>query len=544
MAATELVSDASSETQLTASPLTNDQLAASSVASDAHDPTQDDSACLEVQKQEQPPTPAQDIQSHQEIQKDCEVILDANSTPQACQQIEIVSEEPSSLESPLPQIDAVWSIGQEHSYEQRPDKCKERADASDEAEEASQLAEQKQPYSNNSFECDKENHTCTTEKQHTPSLLHSENLVQESVQTSKVQVPQILKIQTKASKKYFIQDGADPSGKRPKLHDTKTPMTVRKTYKTTQVLKLQSSHGISQSKLNSCLIDHNLKPLQIQHNLENKKSQSNTVLQLDTLGLKFQDDITGAIQYPIRSDPSPCLLKKTSCRGNGDQFIIKEVPTGYPKADEEVDTEAVYLDIDANPSIEPNFNGSSQIVETEDAGTDENISSMLDNCNLQSLSMDQYLPDFSDLPQFPNIPLDAEDDTCTEPLHLTPSIPHSVLNYDWQQCYTSCYSYTSHASPSITNQPQVAMETIPNPTSLSQFINGNLQKGGRGHVNSPSTASTAGMDAVVSAGVGGVITAQFTSSGESTHALTQLNTATMMTSASSTATIKTEDQVS
>ena len=543
MAAAEFVSDASSEIQLTATPLTSDQSAASYAASpETHNPTRDDHAYEAVVKREQPPTSAQDTQPQLEIHKDCDVILDASSAPQACQQIEIASEEPASFEPSLPQIDAVWSIGLEHSYEHRPEKCKERAGSPDKADEAFQLAEHKETNSNNSSECDKENCTHSIEIHHTLRLSHSDNQVQESVPTATVQAPQILKIQTKASKKYFIQDGADPSGKRPRyltLHDTKTQATVRKAHKATQALKLPSSHGIPQPSLSSCLIDHNLKPLQIQHNLENKKSQSKAVLRLETLGLKYEDDITETIQYPIKADPSPCLLKKPSRRGNGDRFILKEIPAGYLHADDEVGSDAVYHSTDASPSTCLDFNNTSQLVEMEDAGAEENVNSMLDN-SLQSLSMDQYLPDFSDLPQFPNIPLDAEDDMCPEPQYLTPSIPHSVLSYDWQQNYASCCGYTSHATPSIITQPQIAVATIPNPTSLSKFV--------EGRVNSPCKVR-ADVDAVVSVSVGGVVPAQLSVSGENTHTLTQLNSAMMMTSASSTATttmmatLKTENQV-
>lgn len=565
MSATELISEAIPETEFTAAtPLTSDQPAASSALSstDADSPSQGDLAGQVVLKQQQPPTPQQDTQPQQEIQKESEVFLDDNSTPQVCQQIEIVTEEQSSFDPSLPQIDAVWSIGQEHSYEQRPDKRNEWVDSYDNTDEACQLAEHTEPNNNNnnSFECDKENHTRSIEIQHTPRLLRAENQVQGFVQTHAVQVPKILKIQTKASKKYFIQDLAEPGAKRSKylaLHSSKSHVSVKKTM---PVLKLPAPHSLTQPSLSSCLIDHNLKPLQIQHNLENKKSKSKAVLRLETMGLKYQADMAETVRYPISSDPSPCPLKKTSRRGSGaDRFILKEVPAGYPHAGEEVGADAVYIDVDANLPPGLDFNGDGQLAGMEGMGeADQSVDSMLDNCSLQSLSMDQYLPDFTDLPQFPNIPLGGEDDAaCAEPQYLTPSIPHNVLNdYDWQQCHTSSYSCVSHAAtPAIITQPQAAVAaTTPSPISLSKFMDGSTQQGG---VHSPGevtagVAVAAGVDAMVSADVGGgLVTAEPVPSGGSARTLTQLDTVTMMTSAPSTtvvttmtAIIKTEDQVS
>ena len=170
MAATELTSETTHEIELTATPLTSDQCEPLPVSSPTH------SHSPSCNPPATPPSHDSGPQTSEETtgtEKECEAILDASCTPQACQQIEIVTEE---LSSEVPRIDAAWSIGREHSYEQKPGKIRGDPDSSfdpNKPDNTGQLAGQKKPH-NTDPDCDKENLAHSAEQHHAPKLFQKE----------------------------------------------------------------------------------------------------------------------------------------------------------------------------------------------------------------------------------------------------------------------------------------------------------------------------------------------------------------------------------
>ncbi|KAL8590347.1 hypothetical protein ACOMHN_006463 [Nucella lapillus] len=453
MAKAELVCEGSFEIEFTSPPLTSDQSKSLSTSSPKHTHAQPTSEVTEPAPQSRD-TWLQTNKGTTETQKDS-IVLDENATPQVCQQVEIITEEASCNEPCFPRIDAVWSISQEHSYEQKLPRGGEQKSFHMSQNVAEPDPVHDAPYGKG---------TRSVEIQHTPTLPYSQNKGTEVLKTCSGHTPQVLKIQGKPSKKYFIHDSPDMNRKPSKyrtLHGGKSqPMT--KSYKTLKVLQLPS-HSSNYSSWNSCLIDHNLKPLQIQHNLEHK-NKALAVLKLETLSLKYRDDAEDSSFHARDSDGPRSPTPPFSGRGRKGKFIMKDASTDNADnshMDEEVGTDAVYLDVDPDPSSNPDFTESMQ--QEEDMETGEGGEEEVDQSSVHSLSMDHYLPDFTDLPPFPNIPMDQPEDQYTEPTQLTPSIQHNLFDYEWPKTY-----WNHQTSPCTFPMQMVA---FPNPASTSTVPN-------------------------------------------------------------------------
>ncbi|XP_076464429.1 uncharacterized protein LOC143296415 [Babylonia areolata] len=461
MATAEPVCESNVETEFTSPTITSDQPPVLSISSPNHTPTTVTPPSPTVVAEHAPISTqvTETIPDTTEPQKDCRVVVDDDATPQVCQQVEIVTEQANSAEPCFPKIDAVWSIRQEHSYEQKVHRRTENKGSNTPPTRPPPEPVQDCPSGTRSMET-----------QHTPTLPQPQaaGTGTEGHKVRGVHMPQILKIHNKPNKTYFIHDSPDSGSSKPKylnMHGGKS-QPVAKSYKTLKVLQLPS-HSSSHSSWNSCLIDHNLKPLQIQHNLEHK-NKALAVLKLETLSLKYHDDCEDSAHYfhpqPPPSPESP--FSERECKGN---VVMDAVGVGGPDTrhgEEEVGMDAVYVDVDSDPRSNPDFMDSSR---QEEGGEGEDGGWVEEEGSVHSLSMDHYLPDFTDLPPFHNIPIDQPDDQYTEPTLLTPSIHHNLFDYDWPPPYPP---WNQHTPPSAFPTPVVAVpasastSTLPTPTAV------------------------------------------------------------------------------
>ena len=464
------IAGGSSEIQFTCSPLTSDHpIVPTNVGSIGTPIPPPDSVTVNASPTDtasrdsavHTPSPTHDtglLTQHDstEIVQDHTVILSACSTPLVCEQIEIVTEEKQSAvpqttlssvvvhtaqhsnEAHLPQIDAVWSIGQEHSYEQRPWKNKtqdcflhtDNGLVEPDTDKASDRPTQA------------EHSTQPVDTYHMATLPLSDNAAQDNgvpmaslphsdIAGEEIDVPCVLhvspelKVHMKASKRYVL---SNPKGHTHMKRTESAPVSCKKSYRNVKVLKVPPSPpSQSASSWSNGLIDHNLKPLQIHHNLLLSKTQHKPdALTLDKSSMQYDHPNPFTHHFPVNADPhlyTPPTLSTQIETLTASQSYVSDVDEG-----EEVGTDAVYMDIAQSPSLH------------------RMVDPMASPANLQdltsNLSMQQYLPDISDLPQFNNIPPDGLEDPCTEPTHLIPSIDHSVLDSGWLPADPWC-SYTA-----------------------------------------------------------------------------------------------------
>ncbi|KAK7505433.1 hypothetical protein BaRGS_00003178 [Batillaria attramentaria] len=245
--------------------------------------------------------------------------------------------------------------------------------------------------------------------------------------------------------------------------------------------------------LKSDRIDHNWKPLQITHNLGDKKKQPRTSFRPNQNFGTFQFQLgkkaaLQANQSLCQSDSNSAVQLKNVFQYEKVHIKPATVPTAvsspnmdYIIRDDSNDSDALLLDtepsqesIRADKHAEPsNTDGAgsedgTQVTSAHSGTSCPGYSSdVMDSHNycLQPLSVEQYLFDFKDLPEFANI--QTEDDIIGDMFELTPTIPPDALpSYTWQQ-QSSWYGYNSSSTHTTTSTVSTTRQRSATETAYS-----------------------------------------------------------------------------
>ena len=219
---------------------------------------------------------------------------------------------------------------------------------------------------------------------------------------------------------------------------------------------------VSHPNISSHLIDHNLKPLQIQHNYANKPKH---IIKLNDVRMGYErPKVLNNVLHSNSWCPSMCernthSSKMTLTHVQSAKDVIQSIS--------EVGSDAVYMDIASDTSS--TFNPQTPIGDPP-LDTDDMKEILIPNSALTSnlLGVDHYLPDISDLSEFQNIQMDTEE-SCIEPQQLTPSISHDMLNRDWDPLYGNW-----HCKPSICTTTFTSIQMLLGSSEISPNIQANV----------------------------------------------------------------------
>lgn len=191
--------------------------------------------------------------------------------------------------------------------------------------------------------------------------------------------------------------------------------------------------------------DHDLNQLKIQHNLESKIKQLNMalVLQPESVSRPGPDKGTPASSQQVENTQE--VLHPTSASQNQDtsetagiQIQITDVHSlsiscsFYDNDDDHFLPSLQSLDnADPPPSITEGFH--TNHIKTSHFPTHNVDDVLFRSQTFPPHGMEQYLLYDDELPQFSNIPTDTNDMiSCTDTMHLTPTIPPNAVHFDWQ----------------------------------------------------------------------------------------------------------------